>query len=292
MLREEVSRFLDSSGKRDKTKKTYRYSLKRFVDTVGDDAELNTETYIKFLKAIRKLSPSSQQVYRTSVLKLYAFCKAGNPAELKEATEHYSKAQEKRIVDFKRDEIEKVISYCVGLDGGLPEYRDRAFVLTLADTGLRMFEACSLKRGDIDWNERRAVVIGKRGKQAVVYFSNRAIEAIKRYLAMRAVIDGAQGKPLNSLPLFSTHWSDKKISSIEPGSMWKAIKNRIEEAGVRRDAVRLHDFRHYFVSTVYMTTRNIKATKELARHEQIATTDRYTHLTDELGEVYDEVFNK
>ena len=291
MLREEIERFLESSGKRDKTKKTYRYSLKRFVEIVGDDALLDTNTYIKFLKAIKKLSPSSQNVYRTSVLKLYAFTGNGDMLELKKATEHYSKAPEKRIVNFNRDALEKVIAHCISLEGDLLCLRDRAFVLTLADTGLRIFEACSLKRGDIDWQERRAVVIGKRGKQAVVHFSNRSIEALQKYLSARATLDGATGKPLKSLPIFSTHWSDD-ISPIQSGSMWKAIKDRIEEAGVPKEDVRLHDFRHYFVSTVYMTTRNIKVTKELARHEQIATTDRYTHLTDELGEAYDDVFNK
>lgn len=291
MLREEIERFLESSGKRDKTKKTYRYSLKRFVEIVGDESELTTEIYVKFLKAIKKLSPSTQNVYRTSVLKLYAFVGKGDLVELKKATEHYSKPSERRIVDFKRDSIEEVISYCISLDGDLLALRDKAFVLTLADTGLRLFEACSLKRGDMDWNERRAIVIGKRGKQAVVHFSNRSIDAIQKYLSERAKMDGDSGKPLNSLPIFSTHWSNT-TSPIEPGSMWKAIKERIADAGVTKSDVRLHDFRHYFVSTVYMTTRNIKATKELARHEQIATTDRYTHLTDELGEVYDEVFNK
>ena len=55
--------------------------------------------------------------------------------------------------------------------------RDRAFLLTLADTGLRVHEACNMRRGDIDWNEGRAVIIGKGDKQAVVRFSTRKYKA-------------------------------------------------------------------------------------------------------------------
>lgn len=287
-----INHFLDTLNRSKKTVKTYRYSLKRFAEIVGDDAELNEETYEKFLKAIRNLSPSGQRVYRTAVLKLYAFYKIGDPYELARLTEHYAKDEGKRNPKFNREEIEKVISYCETLSGDLISLRDRAFVLTLADTGLRIFEACNLTRGDIDWREQRADVIGKGDKEAVVFFSNRAMDAIKRYLAERQKIDGLQNKPLNSLPIFSTHWSDKKIEQIQPGSMWKAVKKRVEEAGVKRKDVRIHDFRHYFVSMVYMATGDIKATKELARHERMTTTDRYTHLVSDLAEIYNKVFNE
>jgi site-specific recombinase XerD len=54
--------------------------------------------------------------------------------------------------------------------------RDRAFLITLADTGLRVHEACGLRRGDIDWNEGKALVIGKGNRQAVVRFSNRSMQ--------------------------------------------------------------------------------------------------------------------
>jgi integrase/recombinase XerC len=291
-MKDQINHFLNTSGRSPKTVKTYRYSLKRFVEIVGDDAELNEATYEKFLKAIRNLSPSSQRVYRTSVLKLYEFHKAGDWFEIRRITNHYAKKEGKRNPKFNREAIEKVIAYCETLGGDLPALRDRAFVLTLADTGLRISEACSLNRGDVDWREQRADVIGKGDKQATVFFSDRSIAALQRYLAERQKIDGIQNKPLNSLPLFSTHWSEKTVSRMKSGSMWKAVKARIEEAGVKRADVRIHDFRHYFVSTVYLETGDIKATKELARHERMTTTDRYTHFVSDLAKIYDKVFNK
>ena len=198
--------------------------------------------------------------------------------------------------------MEKVIAYCTSLDGNsasspresLEALRDRAFVLTLADTGLRISEACSLKRGDIDWLEQRSVIIGKGDKQAVIRFSNRAIEALKAYLHARAGVEPNSRTPLGSQPIFARHdiRASKKIRPITAGGMWKAIKSRIEEAGVERSAVRIHDFRHYFVTMTFLAKGNLKLSQELARHESISTTNRYAHFGGEADIAYDEIFNK
>lgn len=298
----QIDEFLSSLNRKKTTIVTYRYALRRFVEVVGVNAELNTETYIKFLKSIKNLSPSTNRIWRTAVLKFYAFCKAGNWAELEEATEHYTRKPGKRIVNFNREAVEKVVAYCEFLNGSssdslgsrLETLRDRAFVLTLVDTGLRISEACSLKRGDIDWLEQRAIIIGKGDKQAVVRFSNRSIQALKDYLHARSAVDPNSRIPLTSQPLFARHdiRASKKIRPITPGGMWKAIKDRMTEAGVDRHTVRIHDFRHYFVTMTYLAKGNLKLSQELARHESIATTNRYAHFGSETDVAYDEIFNK
>jgi site-specific recombinase XerD len=293
-MKNEINRFLDTLNRSSKTVFAYRNSLSQFVKTVGEDAELNTETYIKFLISLKQKSPSTQRVYRTAVLKFYAFCKAGNWAELQEATQHYTHKPGKRIVNFNREAVEKVVTYCESLKGDLEALRDRAFVITLVDTGLRISEACSLKRGDIDWLEHRAIIIGKGDKQAMVRFSNRAIQALKGYLHARSGVDPNSRIPLASQPLFARHdiRASKKIRSISSGGMWKAIKDRITEAGVDRHMVRIHDFRHYFVTMTYLAKGNLKLSQELARHESISTTNRYAHFGSEADIAYDEIFNK
>ena len=150
----EINHFLDTLDRSPKTIFAYRNGLSQFVKTVGEDAQLTTETYVKFLISLKQKSPSTQRVYRTAVLKFYAFCKAGNWAELQEATQHYTRKPGRRIVNFNREAVEKVIAYCESLNRDistslgkkLEALRDRAFVLTLVDTGLRISEACSLNQ--------------------------------------------------------------------------------------------------------------------------------------------------
>jgi site-specific recombinase XerD len=305
-----IKSFLETLDRSPRTIFAYRNALNQFVAIVGEDAELNLATYTKFLASIKSKSPATKRVYTTAVRKFYAFHKAWNLDELKEATEHHTRLQGKRIVNFDREAVEKVIAYCSSLNGAsaksprefLENLRDRAFVLTLADTGLRISEACALKRGDIDWLEQRSIIIGKGDKQAVVYYSNRCIEALKVYLRARASVEPNSRTPLGSQPLFARHdiRASKKIRPITAGGMWKAIKGdpkkriigRIEEAGVDRSLVRIHDFRHYFVTMTYLAKGNLKLSQELARHESIHTTNRYAHFNTETAKAYDEIFNK
>ncbi|MGB8982116.1 MAG: tyrosine-type recombinase/integrase, partial [Anaerolineales bacterium] len=289
-----INRFLETFDRSPKTIFAYRNALEQFAEIVGEDAELATQTYIQFLISLKNKSPSTQRVYTTAVLKFYAFSKVGNWAELREATTHYTRKPGRRIVNFNREALEKVITHCEALHGDLFALRDRAFVLTLVDTGLRISEACSLKRGDIDWLEQRAIIIGKGDKQAVVRFSNRSIQALKDYLHARSSVDPNSRKPLTSQPVFARHdiRASKKIRGVSAGGMWKAIKNRIVEAGVDRGAVRIHDFRHYFVTMTYLAKRDLKLSQELARHASISTTNRYAHFGSEADAAYDEIFNR
>jgi site-specific recombinase XerD len=301
-MKTKIKTFLETLDRSPRTIFAYRNALNQFVDIVGEDAEMNLATYNKFLAAIKPKSPATKRVYSTAVRRFYTFHRAGSSDELKEATQHYTRNEGKRIVNFDREVVEKVINHCSSLDREpwssprerLEALRDRAFVLTLADTGLRISEACALKRGDIDWRELRSIIIGKGDKQAVVYYSNRCIEALKAYLHERANVEPNSRIPLSSQPLFARHdiRASKRIRPITAGGMWKAIKARIVEAGVARNAIRIHDLRHYFVTMTYLAKGDLKMSQVLARHESIATTNRYAHFDSEIAKAYDEIFNK
>jgi site-specific recombinase XerD len=301
-IREEISRFLDSLSNSPKTIFAYRNALEQFVKTIGTNVQLTTTTYIQFLLSLQDKSPSTQRVYTTAVQKFYKFCGAGDWNELQEATQRYRHKLAKRSVNFNLSEVEKVISYCESLNRNLSNspsvkleaLRDRAFVLTLADTGLRISEACLLKCGDIDFNENPAVINGMGGKQVVIRISNRSIRAITDYLDARSLVEQSSRKPIASQPLFARHdiRASKRIRPITTGGMWKAIKDRITEAGVDRRLVRIQDFRHYFITMIYQAKGDIKLSQEFARHESISSTRRYAHSGKEADSAYDEIFNQ
>jgi len=174
--------------------------------------------------------------------------------------------------------------------------RDRAFLLTLSDTGLRVHEACNLRRGDIDWLEHRAIVIGKGNKEAVVRFSKRSLDALKMYLSERANLDGNSGKALASQPVFARHdrGAGKKVKPISTTTGREIVNQRVRES-LGEEAVGTitpHSFRHYFVTTILGSTGNLKLAQVLARHTNIAVTQRYSHLSDnELDQEYQQIFD-
>ena len=190
--------------------------------------------------------------------------------------------------------------------GQLINLRDRAFILMLADTGLRVHEACNLKRKDVDWNEGRALIIGKGDKEAVIRFSERVLETARQYSNERSPFDQSSGRQLPTLPVFIGHGpNNRKIASGAIVLQFDHMTTETGRAIVRRRVhealgeemigqITPHSFRHYFVTIVlHATGGNIRIAQELARHNSIATTQRYTHLVSgELDEAYHETFNE
>lgn len=300
-----INDYISTLGRKIETKKAYKQSLKKFISIVGASSPLSVETYTKFLLGIQNLNPSSRNLYITSVRNLYEYHKTPHLAELNQLTKHYINKNEgkHRVLRFDRDGIETVIAFCMKLRGDLIALRDRAFVLVLADTGLRIHEAVKLNRGDIDWVKGRSVILGKRDKEAIIRFSKRSLNALKDYLRERdRSKKGNSTSALSNEPLFSAHDISAKniIRRVTISGMQKAIKGtsdgqikgRIEQAGIDRSRIRIHDFRHYFVTVAYEKL-GIKKAGSMARHENINTTSRYSHLVDkELDQDYDSVFNR
>lgn len=303
-LEEKEKAFLGDLNRAARTIATYDYALRYFNRTVGSKATLTTETYEKFLKSMRDLSPSTQRLYRTAVHKLYTYCKVADEQEMTAIENRQLKRQGKRLIDPNMKAIDKLVKYAENVRGDLLTMRNRAFVLLLVDSGLRISEACSLTRGQMDWDAQKVKLIGKRDKEAIVRLSNRSSKAVKDYLSARQKMDGASGKPLGTLPLFARHdRSDKsRVTRISKNGMWvsmhgqdrrgKHITGFFEEAGVGDQGITPHQLRHYFV-TIIVQEKGIETAKILARHESISTTQGYTHLApSQIDQDYDDVFNR
>jgi site-specific recombinase XerD len=298
---------------------TYAKALKEFkkvlvkakIDPETSPASVLTEDLIsRFAMHLKSFAPATEQLYVRSVARLYKYLAAERLAEINLPRmdlliEQRTRKPGIRLPQFPTNDIERVLDFCANLGTlageteveRLRAFRDRAFLITLADTGLRVHEACNLRRGDIDWNEGRAIIVGKGDKQAVVRFTTRAMRALKDYLSVRAELDGSSGKQLTALPLFARHdkGAGKKVKPVTPTTGRNLVAERVRQAlGNEAEAhITPHSFRHYFVSTVLRSSGNLKLAQKLARHENIQITQRYTHIDDEeLDKAYYEIFEK
>ena len=302
------------------TARSYQNALSVFLKVLEDNGydlettsvgNLDEDVITWYAGALKKYAPATERMYLTAVTNFYKFMSAERLADpnlprLQLLIRQRSRRPGQRLPQFPRDHIETVLEYATNIANNtsgnnkiyLRNLRDRAFLLTLADTGLRVHEACGLRRGDLDWNEGIAVIVGKGDKESVIRFSNRSMSALRDYLNARGKIDGASGRPLASLPLFARHdkGAGKKVKPITTATGRNIVSLRVKEA-LGPDAVGSitpHSFRHYFVTTVLRASGgNIKLAQELARHQNIAVTQRYAHLSDEeLDQGYYEIFNK
>jgi len=303
---------------------TYRNALRIFrevlttrkLDPNSTPIEKLTEDLISPMAGhLKTYSPATEQVYMQGVKGFYEYVDSEHLAEINQSRvrlliRQRSRRPGFRFPQFPMDNIERLLAQIEDvkdlvtyagdeepLNARLRAYRDRAFLLTLADTGFRVHEACKLRRGDVDWNEQRAIIIGKGDKQAVVRFTARSIQAIKDYLSLRANIDGNSGKQLTSLPIFARHdkGAGKKVKPMTPTTGRRIVQERVKQllGPEMVGTITPHSFRHYFVTSILRGTGNLRYAQELARHKNIAVTQRYTHLTnDELDEAYYQVFEK
>jgi integrase/recombinase XerC len=290
-----ISQFLDDlrlAKKSPNTIKTYQQGLRLFLEIVGKNDELSEKNFIKFLQRTADYKSSSHSTYRVAVSRLYEYFSPDVPT--RRLIDRYGRRREKRFITYKEEALEDLLSYMETLRWDLRALRDRALILTLADTGLRISEACSLSRGDLDFRKKRALIVGKGDKPGIIRFSPRSLDAIRLYLASRSYIDGKSGKALESLPLFARHdpGAGGKIKKLRSGGAWGAIRSRAKEAGIEEGVVTPHKFRHYFVTRILRATNgNLAKAAELARHEDPNTTKRYGHLSEgELDRTYEEIF--
>jgi len=300
------------------TFRSYRNGLNLFkvilekngINPSGDPIEKLTEDSIAwFATSLKKYSPATERLYLSSAVGFFEFIVAERIAEpnlprIRLLVRQRARRVGQRLPQFPRESIEQIVNYFTSSFAShssqrnefLRTLRNKAFIITLADSGLRVNEACSLRRGDVDWNEGKAIVLGKGDQQSVVRFSSRVVRALKDYLRARSELDGISGRPLPSLPLFARHdrGAGKKIKPITTTTGRNIVKDVVKMV-LGEDAVGTitpHSFRHYFVTTVLRGSGgNLKLAQELARHKNIQVTQRYAHLSDdELDQRYYEIF--
>lgn len=279
-----------------------------WINTDSPVTKINEDGISWMLTYLKVFASSTERLYTQAVKGFYQYLASEHIVEinlprLELLIRNRTRRSGQRLPQFPRDEIDQVLDFVKDITINLSDnpgdrlraFRDRAFLFTLADTGLRVHEACRLHRGDIDWNEGRAIIIGKGDKQAVVRFSTRSLGALKDYLDARAAIDGASGRPLPSLPLFARHdkGAGRKVKPITTTTGRNIVKERAALAigEISKGRITPHSFRHYFVTTVLRASGNLKLAQELARHASIQVTQRYAHLSnDELDKGYHDIF--
>jgi site-specific recombinase XerD len=317
-----IQDFLDmiQLSRSENTARSYANAMSAFI-TVLKEHDLDPkktlvsavkENWVSWFTAyLKDYSPATEQLYIIAVTRYYQYLVAEELASInlhrvRMIVQSRSRRPGKRLPQFPREDIETVLDYAISLpkrqyiddQEHLRNLRDAAFILSLADTGMRVHEICNLRRGDIDWNEHKALIVGKGDQQAIIRFSSRSIRLLKNYLSKRAILDGATGRPLPSLPLFARHdkGAGKKIKAITTSTGRNIIKQRVNEVlGNRaKGVITPHSFRHYFVTNVLRGSGgNLKLAQELARHKNIQVTQLYAHLSnDDVDRSYYEIFEE
>lgn len=215
----------------------------------------------------RGLKPST---LRTRLASLYAFIRFLVENQIGDSELLERKIHIKQPVALPRsmdtDDVEKILAV-------IDNTRDRAMIMLLLRTGMRIGELLYTKMSDIDLEEQQIRIIEseKTGSGRVAYFSNDAAEALYHWLKQR------------------DFWKERLFYGQGRESMTYPaarviFKKCLDKAGLAHKAYTLHCLRHTYATGLLNARIPIDCLRDLLGHKNLEQTRRYANLSDKMRE--------
>lgn len=153
--------------------------------------------------------------------------------------------------------------------------RDRAILETLFSTGLRVSELANLNTDTINLQRKEFGIIGKGGKERVVFISDSAADFLEKYL---------QARKDTFKPLFIRFQgrvdpaNNGEAMRLTPRSIERTVEKYVKKLGISIKATP-HTLRHSFATDLLINGADIRSVQEMLGHSNISTTQIYTHVT-------------
>jgi integrase len=262
---------------RGNAKKTFKASLAWIIRQAGADTlltEITNRTVADLVAKRRGEGVSNATVNRTVTEPLRRIFNRAEKAwdqkvpkinwgqhllsEPKERTRELSREEEKRILE------------------ALPEDYQIIFRFALL-SGFRLFECVGLKWSDIDWHARTISVVGKGGKT----------DKIPLTKDLRELLFPLQGRHPEAVFTYKVRKTRKgyrlrgEYQPLTYEGTKTAWRRTLAKEDVNVSDFRFHDNRHTAATRLLRSSGNLKLVQRLLRHEDIATTTKYAHVTDE-----------
>ena len=243
----------------------YRDSLKCFVRDVGDKPveQFDVMDFVRLKKAMMERGLSEARiasvVYATRSFMSYCqnFLKLSvvDPKSIRPP-----RIYRREVIYLKKEEVETFVNVIDTTKwNGL---RFKALVEVLLGTGMRIGEVLSLNRKDIDWDKREAKIVGKGNKERTIFFNERSLEWLRKYLENRNDLHEA---------LFVTK---KPTGRMHRDDIWRFFDYYRKKAHINKKLTP-HILRHTVATNLIFNGCPIVHVKEILGHERLDTTCKY-----------------
>ena len=288
-LTQHLTSFLDwldiEKGLSNKSQENYSRFLKKFIDWLKKSnledlkphelSPAHIWEYRVYLSRNSKkpLKKSTQNYYLIALRSLLNYFADRDILSLPSEKIKLAKDKdEKRVHFLNLEQVEKLVS--IPNIQKINELRDRAILETLFSTGLRIAELVSLNQEQMiikpTTKDLEISIIGKGGHVRTVFFSEKAIYWIRKYLDTRKD---------NNKALFISYQGRKNTSKrLTDRSIERSIKKYALLAGLSSKTTP-HTLRHSFATDLLNQGVDLRLIQEFLGHRNIATTQVYTHVT-------------
>ncbi|MBE6599166.1 MAG: tyrosine recombinase XerC [Ruminococcaceae bacterium] len=150
--------------------------------------------------------------------------------------------------------------------------RDYAILTLFLNCGMRLSELAGISLPDLDPELRSLRVLGKGAKERIIYLNDACRDALNVYLPIRT---STPTKGDNALFLSS------RAQRISVKTVQWMVYKYLKAAGLENRHYSTHKLRHTAATLMYQTGKvDIRVLKDILGHEQLNTTQIYTHISD------------
>lgn len=264
------------------TVEAYVHNISDFADTLlssptpHSPTEVTEEDVTSFMVTLyeRRTEPSTQARTLSALRSFFRYQHLNGRIESSPTDRLHTPKVPRHLPDtLSLEEIDAMLA-TVDLSA-VSGHRDRAIIEMLYSCGLRVSELTSLNLNDIYRKEGFLRVVGKGDKMRYVPLSDEAIRQLDNYLLTRAQFATAQSGQRIFL--------NRRGGSLSRMSVYTIVERAARDAGIDKE-ISPHTLRHSFATHLLMGGADIRQVQEMLGHEDISTTEIYTHLdTRHLG---------
>ncbi len=151
--------------------------------------------------------------------------------------------------------------------------RDLAIITLFLNCGMRVGELVGINLSDIDSELRSLRVVGKGNKERIVYLNEACRDALRSYLSIRL---GEDCKTASDRSLFLSN----RMARLSVQGVQVTVQKYLKLAGLDSKHYSVHKLRHTAATLMYQSGEvDIRVLKDILGHEQLNTTQIYTHVS-------------
>lgn len=239
------------------------------IELVKSITLMDAYEFMNYLIREKNNTNSSRSRKTSAIRQFYKYLEKNHLIEINPMQELETPKKKKFLPKYLT--LEQSIELLNAVDGPY-KARDYCIITLFLNCGLRLSELVGLNFNDIR-SDNTMRVLGKGNKERVVYLNPACIEAINAYKLVRPV-DGVKDKNALFISRNNNRMSAKTVQAM--------VYKYLEKIGLQSQGYSCHKLRHTAATLMYQTGNvDIRVLKDILGHENLGTTEIYTHLKSE-----------